>query len=554
MIKGALPFLFLISGCASIDTGEIDYRRAENPGAFNTAIADYPTNGCRPKAKDAAGNLDQCGPLFPARLFRKYATVGDPIPRNGVYSIRLEQGLINFMTEAKFSTRRLAGLKNPFRKVGEIVVLAQTFEFAASAEAATTQKARFVDLTTLNDVKVIYYSPDVEEGQTLNFSNIPLQPPTVYGGNPVGIQIVVLELDRMSTPLKSLMKELAGLGAASGVLPAGPASKILLDLGTSMLTQDNDDVIFDYRFVLDPVDGSSSVGSAPFESGRYVMRRADNRRGDAIWRNLLLDHNTGRLMVRADAGQRQEVSDAGEESGEVDSTIPYVEFHGDTWFTINVIKHPAGTTASFYDFKTLEQLGTEIQTAADRRDQPFATVAGNIRTMAETLRSGTWRKDVGEAAEAAVSSYRIYGRQISSKATPDATCTVSADAAAKESKAQFEAASSIAAFIDVYKRALADVDTTKAPVAPVFSESDQRSALSIFGAYFAPFSHAGTLTQAHLLAPDTFKTAFVDPGSAPLIAAMDTLAQDQLAVTDCTGLVANGLATSTQPAAAIPAK
>jgi hypothetical protein len=500
----------MLSGCAVMDTGEIDYRKAETLTGTDIAkeIADY-RNKCG--LKEQIKNKDQpCLPLLPAALFRQNASGTDPILANQVYSIRLEHGLIAYITEPGFSFRRIAASKDPFRQIGEVVVLANTFEFgtpdspkqagdSATAGASVTPP-QFLDLTRLSSAKVIYYSPDVEVEQDLNFSNIPLQPPTVYGGNPVGIQIVVLELDRMSSQMQALVKQLASLGQVSNLAPSGPAGALLLELGSSLLTQDHDDVIFEYRFVLDPLGAPTSTpvaGSASFEAGRYVLRRSDERRSEQVWRNLRLDHNTGKLY-------HMEKSDVA------------TEYTDDTYFTLNVIRHPQGTLPSTFGFKTLDQLGTDIKAAADLRDAAPRGVTINVEKSIRAVRSDAWLRDLvkswNEVDETARSYARLYMTNV-----PVASCPLAQRKSddPKLSLLEINVRSATIRFLRLYAKAMADQMTDTAGSAKsTFETAEQERVLDAMTPFFIPLA-GGNVTTAELTDAAAFASAYVQPNTVP---------------------------------------
>ncbi|MCR2835301.1 hypothetical protein [Parerythrobacter lacustris] len=305
----AIPLAAMVAGCASIDTGVVDYRRAEPPTNVAQVMANYPTRDCVPEER--ANNRPQaCDPLLGARLFRKNVSRQPGFQRNDVYSIRLDHGFIDFTAEFGFTPGNLSGGRSPFRSNAEIVILARAFEFGAKeAKAAegteqsqSSNEAAFLDLdsASLNSARVIYYSPDVENEQSLNFSNIPIVAPTSYNGRPIGIQIIVLELDQISTQMTGLLSSLASLGQTAGSLPTGPAADILTELGKSLLESNQDDIIFEYRFVLDQSSAGNEWRYPSFEDGRYVLRRMHHRDKDMVWRNLILDHNTGQLFYYTD--------------------------------------------------------------------------------------------------------------------------------------------------------------------------------------------------------------------------------------------------------------
>lgn len=489
-----------VSACSVIDTGEVDYRRAEtlSGSMINEHLIDQqktcPAENLGSGKKPAKGT--QCVPLLPVKLFRQNVGSNNTITKNDVYSIRLEHGLIAYMTEPKISFRRLAVGKKPFRRVGEVVILANTFEFPAAGAAADGKTAsaapRFTELSALSDSKVIYYSPDVEAGQDLNFSNIPLQSPVRYQGNPVGIQIIALELDRMSSGMQSLLKKLASLGQTSNIVAGGPVAGLLLDLGTSLLTQNNDDIIFEYRFVLDPSDDGLSATSSPFEAGRYVVMRTDERREDQIWRNFELDHNTGKLYHLRSAGATTAEG-----------------FADNTYFTVNIIKHPAGTEPSSFGFRSLDEVGKEIAADADSRDASLEVVNIAVQKRTSEIRGGRWAKDLSEAWNETQTRARLFTRSIAVVPEDEQDkCTANPGAAASQDIAEAAARTAALRFVRLFKEARDAETVIDGESQPIFGQSRQEILLSSLVPFFAPFED-GAVERDNLVYVDSFATTYL---------------------------------------------
>jgi hypothetical protein len=520
----------LLTGCSIVDTGEIDYRRAEQPINQEQKVAAYVANKCPPqfRADLMSGNPARfdgakekaCLPLLEGRLFRKNTSMpGSRIQPKDIYSIRLEHGLVSFMSEPGFDpTRLFYDPKRVKRQVGEIVILANVFEFG---EGDADQ--RFSDLTDLSQVKVIYYSPDVEARQDLNFSNIPLKAPAEYKGRPIGIQLIVLELDRMSSQMQSLLKTLAGLGQQSNLAPGGPMSSLLLNLGTSMLTQNNDDTIFEYRFVLDPSDGSLSSQSAPFEAGRYVIKRTHDRDRDQIWRNLVIDHNTGRLMLLA-----SDKDDA--------AIVPPTPYTADTYFTLNVIKHPTGTSPGGYGFRTLDELGKDIEAASSRRDAPFADVQTVLGNKLVDMRRTSRVADLLPAWKTASTRFRDYGRALQ----PGDGCKTVLGYDTRLSELNYEATRAAVDFHRLYREAISEKD---AAGAPIFQDEHKLSLLSALAPYFIPETPS-SVQISELTNPAAFDAAYASSAdSRALVAAMKIMAEGPWRAKSCDDLIAAQLAT-----------
>jgi hypothetical protein len=535
----ALLAIFLAS-CTSLDTGYIDYRRAEDIPNVSNEIAKYIETECKPDAS-ANSKPSICPPLLGARLFRKNVSRNTGIQSGEVYSIRIDYAYMDNVSEIPLRLERLGRLRNPFRAQAEIVVLARAFEFGAIAQnvvsAKTTDSGQqiqgqqqaadttFVDLDfqSLNSARVIYYSPDVENGQGLNFSNIPILGPVEYGGRPVGIQIIVLELDRVSTEMKGLLSSLASLGQTAGALPSGGATDILTGLGKSLLESNQDDIIFEYRFVLDPLNQPNSYNSAPFEEGRYVLIRLQNRTYEHVWRNLELDHNTGQVYVK---------------NRELNKDRIYTE---ETYFTLNIINHGEEAAQAVYVNRSLTQLRDAINASSDATSKP-AIEALNQRVTEATrdLRgsiltrelSGIWEKVAGSARTLAYSS--------APDASPDpTTCQVERSKMAARNAAQGD----LAEKVGVFKRSwVSDVTDAERDVSGFGEEERLRVASSVSSFFFS----VPVPPNAHKVSPTTFANleefvAFLSLGNNDLFEKVNDYAE-ALAPTTCEELIGLGLA------------
>jgi hypothetical protein len=355
----AVSAALLLSGCASFNSGRVDFRRAA-PLSAEQALSKR-TDHLRECWTDAGVAAEdrrdpansRCAFMLPTVLSDKnFALPQDTINVNDVYSIRLDYGLIQTLGE-NFGNLRLGSLKSrrPLQQQGEIAVLVNAFEFAPQG-SDTTPGPRFYNLGQVtkpsgaegtatpdySSARVVYFSPDVLSGQSLNFSNIPITAPQKYQGRPIGVQIIVIELDRLGDSTKSLLKGLADLGRTT-VGPSG-ATDTLLTLGKSLLDGSNDDVVFEYRFVMDNASSLRNQIVSPFTAGRYVFRRTENRDVNMIWNELRLDQNTGQLLRVA--------KDKDGETG-------YTPYSPETYFTISVINHGPNGIEGRYEAETWQQ-------------------------------------------------------------------------------------------------------------------------------------------------------------------------------------------------------
>lgn len=499
----------LLGGCAAMETGYIDYRRAAPIADIGTSISDYTSSAsaCAPKTK---GKPEACPPLLGARLYRKNLSYKTGIQPDSVYSIRLDYGFFDYVSDPPITLSRIGSGRSPFVSQAEIVVLARAFEFAAidnkaidpADPAAQVDPNSFADLTveSLNQAKVIYYSPDVESGQGLNLSNLPILGPVKYGGRPIGIQIIVLELDRVSEEMRGLLSGLASLGQSSGVLPGGASTKILTDLGKSLLEGNQDDVIFEYRFVLDRTNAANSIASAPFEAGRYVLRRMHHRQHEFVWRNLELDHNTGALFRRLTRTDKN--------GTEVEGYTPY---RGETYFTLNIIDHGPTAAEASYTSQTLASLRQAIETQAASRDQTLTEVTSSIRQLTEQYQAATIKQELVEKWDAAENAALRYAYTLNPHTQPT-TCKVISVDRGEVSQARIAAMRAAQSFIrDWHDATIAETDSDGNQTV-ILADDEQERVVDLVAHYFAsvPQDPEKHLAQDKLL---DFETVFIDAES-----------------------------------------
>jgi hypothetical protein len=296
-----------------------------------------------------------------------------------------------------------------FRENGEVAILVNAFEFSDKEGGQ-----RFVDLAQVNpgkdgapgsldfaNSKVVYFSPDVDKHQPLNFSNIPVIGPVKYGGRPIGLQIIVIELDRMTPSTRALLERLAELGkTAAGA--GNPVTDTLFELGKSMISASQDDIIFEYRMVMDNGDYLGSRQVSAFQSGRLVFRRAQNRQSDFVWRNLILDQNTGALYVAGD--------DPSKETAPRRAT-KYGAYKAETYFTVNVINHGPLGPIGIYENKTWADVSAAFDAYLAMVDTPAATAAVEIGRLLEARRSLDASEVIARKIDEALNRWRTYGFQ-----------------------------------------------------------------------------------------------------------------------------------------------
>lgn len=281
-IYSLILIFIILTGCAFSQEGAVDYRKAELLTKERRNQID----------KDIVDEKlpDENGMVVPVKLVRKAsyannASHADALIRKGdSITIRLRQGFISQFWELPL---------NPFRKFrpnGEIAVIVRAFEFDGDD---ATEDFDFGP-GGIEEGRLVFFSNDVEEDQFLNFDNMPIYGPITYEGNPIGIDISVIEIDSNSDQMNALLDTLATAGGRA-YPPAAPILSILDQLGGSLLRSGTNDIEMRFTLALDPPNGYRGLFYPRVETGDYVFIREDDRQANTNWAKLELDANSGRI-------------------------------------------------------------------------------------------------------------------------------------------------------------------------------------------------------------------------------------------------------------------
>lgn len=268
----ALIFAALVlAGCAIVDEGAVDYRRAPLP----------PVDGAAPELSVLALE-EKFVPLAPG--------LGDAyITRDDYYYITLKQAVIQEFWEL---LGKLEG--------AEIAIVATVFEIGDVGADGAPVKFDFSP-SAVQRARVIFYSDDVERGQALNLSQLPIYGPVKYReGNAVAVQLYILELDQISERTKALLKEMARLAslAASGAASpaAGQGVDVLTNLALAFLNGNHDDMIFRYDMTFAPQYQARYVPQDYLTEGERIFVRQKERDVPFDWNTVRFDPKSGRLL------------------------------------------------------------------------------------------------------------------------------------------------------------------------------------------------------------------------------------------------------------------
>ena len=267
-----LCFVTVVTSCSN--EGATDWRKAE-------AVCALQRNEILTKLAHGAWNSSQC-PIHCTVLLRQ--GISDPnmaIHENDSVYISLRRAFVkNFYALPD-------NLFKPHRINGEVAIIVKVFEFKEGRDFRFGPKG-------FDDGRLVYYSSDVETQQFLNFNNLPIYGPIRYGGDLLGLEIVMIELNNENKATESVLKTLAELGQTA-YAPAEPILQALNSLGKTMLNSDHD-VLLRYFVVFNPPpEVYEGLNYPVLEMGDYAFVRREGRRTETNWEDLRLNHNTGLL-------------------------------------------------------------------------------------------------------------------------------------------------------------------------------------------------------------------------------------------------------------------
>jgi hypothetical protein len=393
-------------------------------------------------------------------------------------------------------------------RVGQFAILANAFEFAGTADEQA--KKRFLEATEYGgtpdqpddvELKLVYYGDDVRRFQPFNFSHIPVLARSKYAGRSIGIQIVILELDAQSGPVKSLLETLAKFGEQA--LPGPSAVKgMLFDLGQSLLNGGSkDDRLLDYRFVLSAAEiGQAKLGPT-FAPGRYVIRRARDRGRPMEWNDLLLDHNSGRLYRVAENGGRSEVRD-------------------ELYLVLNIKRYSDTTNPEFYSGLDYSAFRAKVQSAAEDRDKPISAVTAALAKLLGEQRSAQLRSQVASRWETVAQNMEILAsRSFDNLDTKDDW----KDCEVMRSRLQTMRDTSDRNLMDAVRKFVAEYQTASAErkideksdeKQREINDEDREALISLIARTFMPWS--GPTAPPEFVTAKDFDTKFINAGPTTL--------------------------------------
>ena len=280
----SISFISLLSACAVIDEGAVDYRvaniheglSAPSPKPKQDNKPEYQCETLYKKCKQSQlHNLVYQADVPPDAKARQ-------IKKGEAISIRLRRAMIADFLEIMPSFPKS-------EPDGEIAIVFRAFELGKDENSDFS-----FGPSSETKGRLVFYSPNVYKKQILNFNNMPVYGPIEYTGRPLGLDISIIEIDSNSAQSKALMEALAGYGEKA-FAPAEPLLKVFNNLGKSILSASGNDTIFRFSMLLDPHEGYKGLSHPRVEVGDYVFIREHDRQSPLDFDKVQLNSNDGLL-------------------------------------------------------------------------------------------------------------------------------------------------------------------------------------------------------------------------------------------------------------------
>lgn len=201
----------------------------------------------------------------------------DKFQKGDTISIYLKSAMFSYITEGRLKRTLAEHFRKSGKVAGQIAIIANVSTDHSLAPLVSPAEAS-------NPGRVIFYSGDVEENQTINQSFGPVYGPIKWDGGPIMLDVTVVEIDEEERKQTgAVISSLAKLGTAPGI-NASPVSLALLNtLGSALVQSNRDDVMGRFRLLLTP-DMQSSAYLPTLKEGDLVLIRKSKRDFGYPWR------------------------------------------------------------------------------------------------------------------------------------------------------------------------------------------------------------------------------------------------------------------------------
>lgn len=179
------------------------------------------------------------------------------------------------LKNAKFSTISESYLEHELDKIrkrttsGEIAIIANVTEGVAQPQFTGSD-------ISATPGRIIFYSNDITKDEHISQSFNPVYGPVKWNGNPITIEITVIEVDvEENQQLDSLMKALASLGTRIPS-PATEPIAVLNSIGQSFIASNHDDILYKSRVTLMPhLSDADNIYTTVLAQGDIVFSRTE---------------------------------------------------------------------------------------------------------------------------------------------------------------------------------------------------------------------------------------------------------------------------------------
>lgn len=177
------------------------------------------------------------------------------VRKGDIFTLSLQQALIY-----RFSDPSLLS-----KKTGEIAIVANVQERKSGLDynfkAGSEQEGR-----------VVFFQKNVQAGTPLNLANLPVYGPARYEGNPLMVNLYVVEIDAGENKVFSgIVDSLANLSRT--IVPVNTAAmSVLNSLGNTLLKFNKNDIIAEYRVEFMPATNEhDAIKNVVLEYGNYAF-------------------------------------------------------------------------------------------------------------------------------------------------------------------------------------------------------------------------------------------------------------------------------------------
>lgn len=175
---------------------------------------------------------------------------------------------------------------------GEVAIVARVFEFNQDEHelnfgAHSEEKGR-----------VVYYTGDAKNRDRFNAAAIPAYGPITWHGNPLGVELYMVEINSSNDNLSQMLSTVAGMGR-SAYAPASPILNILEKIGSSLLQNEKAKVFMRYHTVFWPGSGQRpELKTNTLEYGDYVFLGDHDKNSFINWGDFDFNRRNGMIYKK----------------------------------------------------------------------------------------------------------------------------------------------------------------------------------------------------------------------------------------------------------------